>query len=182
MTAILETASASASGSLIAFFLIRLWKKIARRIKVKGLILNDRNNWESLEPFSNEDILFINLKKALGKDYPSEMIRSDVRLKVFPLAKKYVENLKDTFKKKTFVIISDDIEMLHFVGVNHKNTKAILPSEKLIQELHKEKNDTDYNKVKLETLSILNKDNIFIVDKNEDIINVVRNTYKVHIK
>lgn len=178
----IETASASASGSLIAYALLKLWKSLTRRIKVRGLLINDRENWDKLEPFSNEDILFINLKKMLGKDYPADLSRSDIRLKVFPLAKRYVNKLKDSFKKKTFVIITDDRELLNYLSIKNKFIKAILPSESLIQELHKVNKETDYNKLKLEVASTLDKKDIHILDTNEDLLNKVREIFKISVK
>lgn len=178
----IETASASASGSIIAYFLIKLWKKWKRQIKVRGLLINDHSNWEMLEAFSNEEILFINLKKSLGKEYPADISRADIRLKVFPCAKKYINVLKESFKKKTFVVMTDDLEMLNFIGVKNKFIKTILPSENLIQELHKTNKETDYNKLKLQVVSVIDKKDIHIIDSNDDILGRVRDIYNVCVK
>lgn len=182
MTAgIIEAGAGSLSGSVLGYFLIRLWKKYRRQIKVRGLLVNDDSNWEKLENFSNEDILFINLKKGLAKNYPQDLIRADVRLKVFPKAKEYIEKLKDEFRKKTFVLVSDDLEMLKYLGLKNKFIKSILPSEPLIEQLSKT-SKTDYNRIKLEVLSILDKKNIHIVDNNEDLIAKIRDLYNVMVK
>ena len=179
---IIEAGAGSMSGSLIAYFLLKLWKRWKRQIKVKGLLINDYSNWEMLEAFSNEEILFINLKKALGRDYPADLSRADVRLKVFPCAKKYLNVLKDSFKKKTFVVMSDDLEMLNFVGIKNKYIKTILPSETLIQELVKTNKETDYNKLKLQVVSTLDKKDTHIIDSNDDIMGRVRDIYNVCVK
>ena len=179
---IIEAGAGSMTGSIFAYFLIRMWKKMSRRIKVRGLLINDRSNWEKLECFSNEDILFINIKKSLGKDFPNDLSRADIRLKVFPNAKKYINILKDSFKKKTFVIMSDDLEMLNFIGVKNKHIKTILPSENLIEELHKVNKEVDYNKLKLQAYSYIDKKDIHIIDSNDDILGRVRDIYNVMVK
>ena len=179
---IIEAGAGSVSGSVIAYFILKLWKSIRRRIKIRGLIINDATNWEKIEPFSNEDIIFINVKKILGKDYPSEMSRSDVRLKVFPKAKQLVHTLKDQFKKKTIVFLSDDLELLNFMGVRNVHINTILPSEQFIQELHKINPQVDYNKMKLDVLKSLDKKHIHIIDNQEQIIGKVRDLFNVCLK
>lgn len=179
---IIEAGAGSMSGSIIAYFLLKVWKKWRRQIKIRGLLINDSSNWEKLESFSNEEILFINIKKALGRDYPADLSRADVRIKVFPIAKKYMNTLKESFKKKTFVVMSDDLELLNFIGIKNKWVKTILPSESLIQELHKTNKDTDYNKLKLEVFSVIDKKDIHIIDSCDDIMGRVRDIYNVCVK
>lgn len=182
MTGILETSAGSISGSILAFFIIKFWKSLTRRIKLRALIINDENNMDKIESLSDEDILFINLRKMLGKDYPTDMIRNDVRVKVFPKAKACVHKLKDQFKKKTIVILSNDLELIRYIGITKNHITSIMPSENLIQELHKNNPQEDYNKIKLEVLKTINKKNINIVDNHDQVINVVKDLFKVNLK
>ena len=179
---IIEAGAGSMSGSIIAYILLKLWKKIKRQIKVRGLLINDANTWNQLEQFSNEEILFINIKKELGSEYPDGLSKADIRLKVYPKAKVYINNLKEQFKKKTFIVMSDDIELLNHISIKNKYIKAILPSVQLIDTLQKNNPLIDYNKIKLEVLSNLDKQNIHIIDNNNDLISRVRDLYNVLIK
>lgn len=180
---IIETGISSTGGSILAYFLLKLWKNLTRKIKVRGLLINQVGfNLDKIEEYSNEDIMFISIKKQLQEHFKDVKNKQDLRLKVYPIVKKYVSSLKDNFKKKTIVLLTDDIELLKFLNIKIKFFNLILPSEQYIIELNKINNSIDYNKLKLECLSEVNKKNIHIIDKEEQIISLIRDIYEISLK
>lgn len=177
---LVETATASASGSILAFVLIKLWRTITRRVKVKGLLVDRKI--EELETYSNDDILFVNISKELGKEY-KELARHDVRLKVFPLAKKVLNLLKEQFRKKVIVIVSNDIELLEYMNITKKNMNGLLPSDKYLLQLQKaEPNNSNHNSLKLRISNVINKKNLHIYDNDDEIFKNLRELYKINLK
>ena len=177
-----ETGLSSTGGSILAYFLLKLWKNLTRKVKVRGLLINHGFDWDKIEEYSNEDIMFISVKKQLEKEYKDVNNKNDLRLKVYPCVKKYVSNLKDNFKKKTIVLLTDDIELLKYLNIKIKFINLILPSEQLITELNKINNNNDYNKLKLDCINEVNKKHIEIIDNKEQIITKIREMYDICLK
>lgn len=178
----IETGLSSTGGSIIAYFLLRLWKNITRKVKVRGLLINNGFDWDKIEEYSSEDIMFINVKKQLQENFKDITNKNDLRLKVYPIVKKYVSNLKDNFKRKTIVLLTDDIELLKYLNVRIKFMNLILPSEQLIAELNKVNNNIDYNKLKLDCYNVVDKKHIHILDNAEQIITKIREIYDICLK
>lgn len=177
---LVETATASASGSLIAFFLIKMWRSISRRIKVRGLLLDRKI--DELEQYSNDEIIFINIAKELGKEY-RDLARHDVRLKVFPKSKKILSLLKDQFKKKTIVIVTNDMELLEYMDIPKRHISGLLPSDKYLSVLSKnEPNISNHASLKYRISNDVKKKNLLVYDNDDEIFKKVREIYKLCIK
>jgi hypothetical protein len=177
---IVETATASASGSILAFLLIKLWRKVSRRIKVRGLLLDRKI--ESLETYSNDDVIFINIAKELGKDY-TQLERHDVRLKVFPNSKKILSLLKDQFKKKTIVIASNDFELLEYMDIPKRHIYGFVPSDKYLNTIAKQDpNINIHSNFKFKTVKQLNKKHITVYDNDDEIFKQVRQLFNLLLK
>lgn len=123
---IVETGIASAGGSVIAYFLLRLWKNIRSNIKVRGLICPVGK--DELQRFNDANHLFIDIEKKLGSEYQTKT-QNEKRLEYYPKAKLYLRQLKDNFNNMTIIIMSDDLELLKYLGVKNKHTYCSLPSE-----------------------------------------------------
>ncbi len=60
---LVETATASASGSIIAFVLIKLWRTITRRVKVKGLLVDRKIE---IVRIYDGDTVFVNINLGMN--------------------------------------------------------------------------------------------------------------------
>ena len=127
-----ETSAASASGSIVAYAIMRILRSLRDKTKVKGLLLVKGKTYAE-KHFSTEDVIFFDLDGHLDEKVAlNEQEAHDVRLKLFPEAKKVLKALKLNFRNKTIVLCSSSYELLNYLKV--KQVFTILPSARMMNE------------------------------------------------
>jgi len=179
-----ETGAASASGSIVAYVLLKLWKKSRDKSKLSGLLLLKGKTYLE-ENLSNNDVLFFDMDKFLSNDTPlHELPMHTVRLNLFPKATRKLKNLKNDFQGKSVVICSSCYELLHYLKIKPTKIFTIVPSPKMMSELI---DDVCGDKDKYQSLEILrmslsakaNNKKIYSTDSWDDQTNIIRDLLKV---
>lgn len=186
-----ETSAASASGSIVAYALMRLLRGLRDKTKVRGLLLIKGKTFAEAN-FSNEDVIFYDLDGHLDVvNSLSEMPVHDVRLKLFPEARKQLKVLKNNFRNKTIVLCSSSHELLKYLKV--KDVFAILPSSRMMSEcVAPVQALVDANKNRASQLASLDKLNVslsvkmdnkhYIAETWEDQTKKIREHYHVSVR
>lgn len=180
-----ETGAASASGSIVAYILLRLWQKTRDRSSLKGLLLLKGKTYLE-ENFSNANTIFFDMDKFIcEKSSIHELPMHAVRLNLFPKAARKLKNLQHDFKNKTIIICSSSMELLEYLEIKRKKISIILPSSSMMaetivdlcgddQELYK---SIELTRAKL--ISLTEQKNTYCCDSWDEQSALVKAKYKI---
>jgi hypothetical protein len=181
-----ETGAASASGSIVAYILLKLWTRTRDRSSLKGLLLLKGKTYLE-ENFSNPNTIFFDMDKFIcDKSSVYELPLHAVRLNLFPKAARKLKSLKNDFKNKTLIICSSCFELLDYLDIKKRKIKVILPSSSMMKEeiavLCEDKNEL-YQSIELirnGLISSQDKKEIYCCDNWDQQTSLIKELYKLN--
>lgn len=179
-----ETGAASASGSILAYFVLKLWNKTRDKQKINGLLLVKGKSYLE-EKLINNKVIFFDIDKFLSDDKPLYQHPNHiVKLNLFPKATRKLKILKNEFKDKTIVICSSHHELLKHLNIKDKNIHIIIPSSKMMSNeisLLANNDVNNYKSLELLRNSLSYNKNAKTINNWEEQILLVRNIFNIPI-
>lgn len=137
-TGLPELAISSATGSLLAYGIVKCLKAVKDKTRVIGcLIPNGCGRTYAEKHLCQEDILFYDIDGALSVQPLKDVEKSKMRLELFPQAREKLKQFKTTHKGKVLIVMTSQIELLRHLKL-HKNAFTIVPTDNFINGLPKD--------------------------------------------
>jgi len=143
MPTLVETGAASASGSIVAYIILKLIKRARDKTKINGLLLLKGKTY-CQKNFSTENVIFIDIDD-FSKEKTKDLEMHEIRLKIYPEIREYLKQVRSNFQNKRIIICSSSIELLRYLDI--KKIYAILPSARMMNEQISKIEDIDMNEL-----------------------------------
>jgi hypothetical protein len=99
------------------------------------------DNIELLDLEANLNLHLTESEKETLKSFESS--NSSYNLHYYPLARKYLEEVRKNFKHKNIMVFSSNYDLLVYCGVSKSNIKTYVPSNDLSNNIRNNLNDHD---------------------------------------